>query len=49
MPIPKPRPLESKDKYLQRCMINAIMIAEYPEISRRFAVCSSTYEDSQVK
>ena len=31
MPIPKPNPAETADKFIQRCMSDEIMLNEYPD------------------
>jgi len=46
MPIPKPNPLESKNNYMQRCMVNSTMVKEYPTVSQRYAVCIAKYEET---
>lgn len=41
MPLPKPNPQESKEKFMARCMANPTMRREYPNRPQRFAVCES--------
>lgn len=43
MPIPKPNPQESQKDYLQRCMANPTMVAEYAR-DQRYAICRETYK-----
>jgi len=43
MPIPKPNIAESKEEFLDRCMIDPTMVAEYDE-KQRFAICESQLE-----
>ena len=46
MPIPKPNKDESKKEFVQRCMVNDVMVKEYDNTDQRLAVCSSTYEEN---
>lgn len=39
MPQPKPRKIEDKDKFIERCMEDNIMKDEYPDRKQRLAVC----------
>ena len=41
MPIPKRKKDEDKDKFIQRCMSNALMNEEYPDSKQRAAICIS--------
>ena len=43
MPIPKPNINESKEEFLDRCMIDSTMVAEYDD-KQRFAICESQLE-----
>jgi hypothetical protein len=49
MPIPKPNKDESKKEFVQRCMVDDVMVKEYDNIDQRLAVCSSTYEENLSK
>ncbi len=44
MPIPKPTNGESEKDYMERCMSNDTMLAEYPNTSQRAAVCMTQME-----
>ena len=44
MPLPKPKPNESHDDFLSRCMGNPTMNEDYPENDQRYAVCISLWE-----
>lgn len=44
MPIPQPRPNESEDAFVIRCMLDSTMELEYPEHQQRFAICLNEYE-----
>ena len=44
MPIPKPKPYERMNDFMQRCMGDDKMVSEYEDIDQRFAVCRSSYE-----
>ena len=39
MPIPQPRPDETTDDFLQRCMADGVMLLDFPDPSQRFAIC----------
>tara|TARA_R100001530_G_scaffold62078_1_gene44698 strand:- start:1019 stop:2089 length:1071 start_codon:yes stop_codon:yes gene_type:complete len=41
MPIPKPRPRENNNRFINRCMSDSTMVVEYPDSEQRYAVCSS--------
>ena len=45
MPIPKPRPSESEDQYVSRCMGDETMKDDYPAQGQRLAVCFNTYKE----
>jgi hypothetical protein len=49
MPIPKPNKDESKKEFVQRCMVDDVMVKEYDNTDQRLAVCSSTYEENLSK
>jgi hypothetical protein len=44
MPIPKPQEGETKTDFLERCMGNPSMVAEY-EPSQRYAICTGQWEN----
>jgi hypothetical protein len=41
MPLPKPRPQESDNQFMSRCMIDDTMSSEYPNRNQRYAVCNN--------
>lgn len=41
MPIPQPRPNESHDQFINRCMSDPLMVSEYPDNQQRAAICHS--------
>jgi hypothetical protein len=43
MPIPKPRPAESENEFITRCMADEKMTEEYPS-TQRYPVCKSSWE-----
>ena len=43
MPLPKPSG-EDKTKFIQRCMRDKTMNAEYPDSAQRYAVCVSQWK-----
>ena len=48
MPIPTPTPTESKEKFLKRCMSDAVMNAEYKDETQRFAICVMVYDNDKL-
>lgn len=44
MPIPTPRPTEKKKEFLERCMSDEIMTAEYTDKEQRYAVCNVQFD-----
>lgn len=43
MPIPKPRPGENQNEFMQRCMGDEKMKDEYPNM-QRYPVCQASWE-----
>ena len=39
MPLPQPRPHESHEEFITRCMGDPVMVREFPDMSQRRAVC----------
>tara|TARA_R100001440_G_scaffold71724_1_gene94933 strand:+ start:117 stop:1133 length:1017 start_codon:yes stop_codon:yes gene_type:complete len=48
MPLPKPKPTESRDQFLSRCMADETSMTEYPDSEQRFAVCNSLFEQKSI-
>ena len=44
MPIPKPNNNESEKEFLDRCMVDPTMVAEYDD-KQRYAICESQLEN----
>ena len=44
MPLPEPRPAESKEKFITRCMSDSQALKDFPENGQRYAVCQSQYK-----
>jgi hypothetical protein len=44
MPIPAPQQNETKDEFIQRCMSDEAMLAEYPDEAQRYAICLAQWE-----
>ena len=44
MPIPKPNEDEKKEEFVERCMVDKTMVAEYDE-DQRYAICSRVYDE----
>ncbi len=43
--IPSPTPTETQSAFQDRCMGDAVMVAEYPDQKQRFAVCSTAWDN----
>ena len=39
MPIPKPLPREQNNEFIQRCMMDDVMVREYKDTDQRYTVC----------
>ena len=39
MPIPKLLPREQAGEFVQRCIMDSVMVKEFPDINQRIAVC----------
>lgn len=46
MPIPTPTPDEKESEFLVRCMADSTMVDEYKDNAQRYAVCLTSWEDS---
>lgn len=49
MPIPIPRENEDKNAFIQRCMSDQVMVAEFPDEKQRYAVCLRQFESKSQK
>ena len=54
MPIPTPTSQESNNEFIQRCMIDDVMVKEYEDKDQRYAICREQlqkheYESKQSK
>lgn len=47
MPMPTPRPNDNRETFLQRCMADATMAADFPERTQRFAVCVAQWSEAR--
>jgi len=45
MPIPKPKTTETEKEFIQRCMIDRVMVNEYKNKDQRYAVCKQAYNE----
>ena len=45
MPLPKPKPAEKQQDFMNRCMGNPTMNKEYPRQDQRLAVCYTQWRD----
>lgn len=43
--MPSPRPDESKDDFISRCMGDAEARADFPDQAQRYAFCNSKWEN----
>ena len=46
MPIPKPKPNEDESQFMERCMNDFTMRAEFPDQVQRLAVCIQQVKDA---
>ena len=49
MPIPAPKKNENKKKFLPRCMGDSVMVKDFKDIKKRFAVCINIWENKNKK
>jgi len=47
MPIPTPQPEEKDKEFIQRCMIDDIMVKEYPDKDQRYSICIAQIKGSK--
>jgi hypothetical protein len=40
MPLPKRKPTETREKFIERCMSDEVMVKEFPDKTQRLAVCA---------
>lgn len=45
MPIPTPKKNEKRNDFIQRCMIDPVMIKEFKNTDQRLAICSKVFRD----
>lgn len=45
MPLPKPKEGEDKDKFINRCIVDKIMLSEFPDEKQRYAVCLAQWNE----
>jgi len=45
MPIPHPKPNESEQEFVSRCVASELMQREFPDQKQRLAVCYSHYRN----
>ena len=45
MPIPTPKKQETKEQFMQRCLIDVVMKKEYKNLQQRLAVCNSQFKN----
>ena len=49
MPLPKPKPEESRSEFISRCVINPEIVADFETTQQRLAVCYDLYSNKTVK
>jgi hypothetical protein len=49
MPIPKLLPKEQAGEFMQRCIMDPVMVREYPNIDQRIAVCQNQLTENASK
>ncbi|MHC4464309.1 MAG: signal peptide peptidase SppA [Planctomycetota bacterium] len=49
MPLPKPKPNEKQDDFIDRCMGDDVMNEEFPDTAQRRAVCQRQWDDKDKK
>ena len=47
MPIPIPTTTEPKEDFIYRCMSDDKMSSEYPDTTKRYAVCIASYTENK--
>lgn len=45
MPIPTPKENETQKEFLQRCMSDPVMVAEYKTTDQRYIVCINKFRE----
>ena len=48
MPIPKPKKNENRNDFIQRCMIDPVMIKEFKNTDQRLAICAKVFRDGTI-
>ena len=48
MPIPTPKKNEKSNDFIQRCMIDPVMIKEFKNTDQRLAICSKVFRDRTI-
>jgi len=49
MPIPAPHKDEDKNKFMERCMGDDVMVKEYPDNKQRYAICQTSWDKKESK
>jgi hypothetical protein len=49
MPIPKRLPKEQEGEFMQRCIMDPVMVREYPNIDQRIAICQNQLTENASK
>lgn len=49
MPIPKPLPMEQNNEFIQRCMMDDVMVREYKDTDQRYAVCREQLQKHEIE
>ena len=49
MPIPTPLPKEKNNEFIQRCMMDDVMVKEYKDQDQRYAICREQLTKHELK
>ena len=49
MPIPTPTSQESNKEFIQRCMIDDVMVKEYEDKDQRYAICREQLQKHEIE
>jgi hypothetical protein len=47
MPLPQPKPGETQNEFMQRCVTDQVMQSEFPMEQQRLAVCYTQWKEKK--
>ena len=47
MPIPQPTALQTEEEFLASCMIDPVMVADFPNEPQRYAICKDSWDSTR--